>query len=169
MAGEPLSGTGREHELLGLGPGSCLPADGAPRTVRAAIQVRSATQRWAEYLLEGGEHSLWVAVEQLPDGGVRVSNRTRTTADAAGFDPSRPVLGGVSLAETERGDADFEATGAFDDLKGITPGRGRLSYIDYAGPGVRASLEQFAPGAPGLLGIGTDLPAPGDRTDEQHD
>jgi hypothetical protein len=79
------------------------------------------------------------------------------------------VLGDVSLAETERGYADFEATGAFDGLKGVTPGCGRLSYIDYVGPGVRASLEQFTPGAPGLLGIGTDLPAPGDRTDEQHD
>ncbi|MFE0803662.1 DUF4178 domain-containing protein [Streptomyces sp. NPDC058812] len=169
MAGAPLSVPGREHALLTLEPGARLPADGTPGTVRAAIQVRGATQRWAEYLLEGGERSLWLAVEQLPDGGVRLSRWSRTTADAAGFDPSRPVLRGVRLAETERGHADFEATGAFDGVKGITPGRGRLHYIDYAGPGVRTSLERFAPDAPGLLGIGTEPGTPGDRTEERHD
>ncbi|MDV9189685.1 DUF4178 domain-containing protein [Streptomyces sp. SR27] len=184
MSGAPRSAkatatantTGREHELLRLVPGSTVSVDGAPRTVRGAIQIRGATQRWAEYLLEAGTPSLWLAVEELADGGVRLSRWTRTTADAAGFDPLRPVLHGVPLVETERGEGDFEAAGEFgadgegrgDGLGGLTPGRGRLDYIDFAGPGVRASLERFVPGAPGLLGIGTDLPAPGDRTDEHH-
>jgi hypothetical protein len=144
--------------LMGLLPGAALPGG---LTVRGAVQVRSATQRWAEYLLDGGPGgaTLWLAVEALADGTVRSSYWSRTTAEAAGFDPARPAVQGRLLTVVERGHGDYLATGEFGGTPGLRPGTGRLRYTDYTGPGLRASLEHFDNEAPGLLGIEARPPA----------
>ncbi len=151
---------GTPPDLLNLLPGART-AGGL--TVRGAVQVRSATQRWAEYLLDGGTGgaTIWLAVEALPDGAVRSSYWSRTTAEAAGFDPDHPTLRGHALAVVERGHGGYRATGEFDGLPGLRPGSGRLRYVDYTGPGLRASLEHFAPDgteAPGLFGVEAQPP-----------
>jgi hypothetical protein len=53
-------------------------------------------------------------------------------------------------------------------------GSHRLSFVDYAGDGVHASLERLGPGAPALLAVRTDVgprvevtaETPADRTEE---
>ncbi|GAA4869953.1 DUF4178 domain-containing protein [Kitasatospora terrestris] len=152
--------------LMDLRPGDTLPGG---LSVRGAVQVGSATQRWAEYLLTGEAAgtgtTLWLAVEALPDGTERSSYWHRTTAEAAGFDPDLPTLDGQLLAVVERGHGDYRAVGEFGGLPGLRAGTGRLHYVDYTGPGLRASLEYFgpaghdAPGSPGLLGVEARPPA----------
>ncbi|MBT2468890.1 DUF4178 domain-containing protein [Streptomyces sp. ISL-66] len=154
-----------EHPLLRLRPGTRLWIAGTPHTVRTAVQVDGGTQRWAEYLLDGPRAGRWLAVEALPQGSVRLSRWVRTEAGPTGFDPERPAARGVPLVETERGEAEFTATGDLSALPGLPPA-GRLRFVDYAGDGVHASLEWLGPGAPALLGTRTDVVPPAGLTIE---
>lgn len=157
MATTPLAAAARDP-LLCLQPGARLRVMGQLSTVRTAVHVKGVDVCWAEYVLHGPHADHWLAAEALPQGSVTLSRWTRTASGSAGFDPERPEAHGVPLVPTDRGEADFTATGDLSVLPGVASA-GRLRFVEYTGDGVHASLESLGD-APALLGIRTAVLSP---------